>query len=79
MDATKVRLGAVISQDNKHIAFYRRKLNSAQVNYITTELELLSIVETVKKIRNIISRQQTVLIDYKNLTCTTFNIEQVMR
>ena len=53
-DASKVQLGAVISQDNKPIAFYSRKLNPAQVNYTTTERELLSIVETLKVLRNIL-------------------------
>ena len=31
-DASKLQLGTVISQDDKPIAFYSRKLNSAQVN-----------------------------------------------
>ena len=36
--ASKVQLGAVvISQNNKPIAFYSRKLNPAQFNYTTTE------------------------------------------
>ena len=35
-------------QDDKSIAFYNRKLNSAQVYYITTEQELLSTVETLE-------------------------------
>jgi hypothetical protein len=39
---------AVISQDDKPIAFYSRKLNPAQTRYTTTERELLSIVETLK-------------------------------
>ena len=38
-DASKLQLGSVISQDDKPIAFYGRKLNSAQVNYTTTESE----------------------------------------
>jgi hypothetical protein len=42
------QLGAVISQDDKPIAFYSRKLNPAQTRYTTTERELLSIVETLK-------------------------------
>ena len=54
MDASKVQLGEVINQDNKPIAFYSRKLNPAQVNYTTTERELLSIVETLKDLRNIL-------------------------
>ena len=47
-DASHTQLGAVVSQDNKPIAFYSRKLNPAQTRYTTTERELLSIVEILK-------------------------------
>ena len=67
-DASKVQLGAVISQENKPIAFYSRKLNPAQVNYTTTERELLYIIETLKELRNILLGQQIkVYTDHKNL------------
>ena len=36
-DASKLQIGAVISQKGKPIAFCSRKMNSAQQNYITTE------------------------------------------
>jgi hypothetical protein len=36
-DASDKQLGAVITQDEKHIAFYSRKLNSAQHRYTTGE------------------------------------------
>ncbi|MHA7865811.1 reverse transcriptase family protein, partial [Flagellimonas marinaquae] len=52
-DASKLQLGAVITQGKKPIAFYSRKLNSAQRNYTTTERELLAIVETLREFRNI--------------------------
>jgi len=53
-DASNYQLGALISQNDKPIAFFSRELNSAQKNYTTTEKELLSIVECVKQYRNIV-------------------------
>jgi hypothetical protein len=49
-------LGAVIMQDKKPIAFYSRKLNTAQKRYTTTERhrELLSAIETCKEYKNIL-------------------------
>ena len=80
MDTSKVQLGAVISQDNKPIAFYGRKLNPVQVNYTTIERELLSIVETLKDFRNILLEQQIkVHTDHKYLTYKFYNTERVMR
>ena len=50
-DASKRQLGAVITQNNRPIAFFGRKLNSAQTKYSITKLELLSIVETLKEFK----------------------------
>ena len=79
-DASKLQLGAVISQKGKPIAFYSINMNSAQQNYTTTEKELLSIVETLKDFRNILlGHQITVYTDHKNSTYKFFNTERVMR
>ena len=79
-DASHTQLGAVISQNNKPIAFYSRKLNPAQTRYTTTERELLAIVETLKEFRNILlGHEIRVYTDHKNLTYKTQNTERVMR
>ena len=43
-DASKRKLDVVITQDNRPMAFFSRKLTGPQKNYIITELELLSIL-----------------------------------
>jgi predicted aspartyl protease len=79
-DASNTQLGAVISQENRPIAFYSRKLNLAQTRYTTTERELLAIVETLKEFRNILLGQQIIIhTDHKNLTHKNFNTERVLR
>ena len=47
-EASKLQPESVISQKGKPIAFYNRKL--AQVNYTTTERELLSLWKSLKKL-----------------------------
>ena len=79
-DASKLQIGAVISQKDKPIAFYLRKTNSTQHNYTTTDKELHSIVETIKEFRNILlGHQITFYTNHKNLTYNIFNTERVMR
>ena len=53
-DSSCCQLGSVITQSNKPIVFYSRKMNDAQKRYPTNEQELLSIIETLKDFKNIL-------------------------
>lgn len=79
-DASTKQLGAVIEQNVKHLAFYSRKLNDAQTRYTVTELELLSIVETLQEFRTtLLGHDITIYTDHKNLTYDNFTIDRVRR
>ena len=79
-DSSSYQLGAVIMQRNKPLAFYSRKLNTAQCKYPTGEQELLSIVETLKEFRNILLGQEIVLhTDHKNLLYEKSSSDRVVR
>lgn len=70
----------MISQNRHPIAFYSRKLSSAQTLYTTIEQELLAIVETLKEFRNILLGQEIhIYTDHQNLTRVKFNTDRVMR
>ena len=68
-DASTKQLGAVITQNNRPIAFFSRKLSDAQFTYNVTKLELLAIVETLKEFNGMLWGQRIyIYTDYKNLT-----------
>ena len=67
-DSSRLQLGAVITQNNRPLAFFSRKLSPAQQKYSVTEQELLAIVETLKEFKGMLWGQQiTVYTDHKNL------------
>jgi hypothetical protein len=47
-DASSKQLRALITQDNRPIAFFSWKLSVAQCKYSVTKIELLAIVKTLK-------------------------------
>ena len=68
-DASTKQLGSVITQDNKPIAFFSRKLSGAQSKYTVTELKLLAIVETLKELNGMLWGQRiNVYTKHTNLT-----------
>jgi transposase InsO family protein len=79
-DSSDYQLGAVIVQEGKPLAFYSRKMNSAQKNYPTGEQELLSIVETLKEFRNILLGQKIIVhTDHKNIVYGNLSNDRIVR
>jgi hypothetical protein len=68
-NASTKQLGAVITQENRPIVFFSRKLSDTQSKYTVTKLELLAIVETLKEFNRMLWGQRiNVYTDHKNLT-----------
>ncbi len=68
-DTSSMQLGAVITQDNRPVAFFSRKLSKTQQKYSVTEIELLAIVETLKEFKGMLWGQNIMIYtDHKNLT-----------
>jgi hypothetical protein len=53
-DASSMQLGAVITQDNRPITFFSRKLSKMQQKYSVMEIELLALVETLKEFKGML-------------------------
>jgi hypothetical protein len=67
-DASSKQLGAVITQDNRPIAFFSRKLSDAQHKYSVTKIELLAIIKTLKEFKGMLWGQNIkVFTDHANL------------
>ncbi len=68
-NASTMQLGAMITQDNRPIVFFGRKLSVTQHKYSVTKIELLAIVETLKELKGMLWEQSfKVNTDHKNLT-----------
>ncbi len=67
-DDSSIQLGAVITQDNRPIAFFSQKLSDTQRKYSVTKIELLVIIETLKEFNGMLWGQNIkVFTDHANL------------
>ncbi len=57
-DALSTQLGSVITQSNRPLAFFSRKLSETQQKNSVTKIELLAIVETLKEFKSMLWGQQ---------------------
>jgi hypothetical protein len=53
-DAYMMQLGSLITQGNRPIAFFSRKLSVMQTKYSVTKIKLLAIVETLKEFQGML-------------------------
>ncbi len=67
-NASGKQLGAVITQENRPIAFFIWKLSTMQHKYSVTKIELLAIVKTLKEFKGMLWGQSIkVYTDHANL------------
>ncbi|CAK9816796.1 Retrovirus-related Pol polyprotein from transposon 412 [Anthophora quadrimaculata] len=67
-DASDTGLGAILSQEGHPCCYISRTLNKAEINYTTTEKELLAIVWAVKRLRQyLLGKKFKILTDHQAL------------
>ena len=57
-NGSKTQLGTIITQMNRPIAFFSRKLTKAQQTYSIGEIELLTIIEILKEFKGMLWGQK---------------------
>ena len=61
-DVSNVAISATLNQNGRPVAFLSKILSGAQRNYPAVEKEALSIIESVRKLSHLLSRQPFILI-----------------
>jgi len=83
-DASKYQIGSIIGQKRNGIfhsvAYFSKKMNSAQQNYTVGEKELPAIVETLRTFRTILLGQKIKIhTNHRNFTFEKYNNEPARR
>jgi hypothetical protein len=81
-DASSKQIGGVVTQHDKPIAFFSKKLTDVQQCYPVTEQELLAIAETLKYFRHMLLGHKIIVkTDHKNLVHpnSTHTSDRVLR
>jgi len=81
-DASELQIGGVVTQNDKPLGFFSKKLNDTQKRYPVPEQELLAIAETLKYFKHMLLGHKIVVrTDNKNLTYpnSTHTSDRVLR
>ena len=60
-DASGEAIGAMLSRDDRHVAYFSEKLNDTRRNYSSYEKEFYAIVQALKKWRHYLMSREFVL------------------